>query len=114
MINYVFFTDRLRHLIKNLDRKPKKSSKGRTALSTLNLLLAMVYEKMRNPRLGICLNQGFLTFQSEKPESDDNPRNTSPSPCSAFQQLTQEIRNRICLKNIPTLLLFNLIFGQNL
>ena len=114
MINYVFFTDRLRHLIKNLDRKPKKSSKGRTALSTLNLLLAMVYEKMRNPRLGICLNQGFLTFSSEKPESDDNPRNNSPSPSSAFQQLTQEIRNRICLKNIPTLLLFNLIFGQNL
>ena len=108
-----FPSDRLRNLIKNLEKTSKKSPKPqrRSTLSTLNLLLALVYEKMRNPALKISLDRGFLTLQAQN--CQESISNRSSSLPTAFQQLTQGIYNRVCLKNIPTLLLFNLIFGRS-
>ena len=109
----------------------KQNSKDKkSVLSSLNLFLALIYEKMRN-QSKLSTDEKFLLFYQDQyslTSSKNQVENNKTKVCmhdkitflkcdlvpTAFKQLKDGSNGKIYLRNIPTLLLFNLIYGRSL
>ena len=92
--------DRIKRLVKtveNTGQEERNNSKNRTLLSALNLFLSLAYESQ---------------FDVSWLRTID-PHSSGRNP-TALEQLRGKQRGSVYLRNIPTLLLFNLIFGGSL
>ena len=100
----------------------------RTVLSALNLFLSLAYERLRDPT---ALSDKFQNRQSLLPSVKDSVDdkflhqfdvsslgNIDPHTSNRIPTAVEQLRGRqsgsVFLRNIPTLLLFNLIFGRSL
>ena len=104
-------------------------SRGSIDLSSLNLFLSLVYEKLRDPSFIVDETRseepGCMTLYEHKVSIDHQERVCmhdkiafhecdQRSVPSAYQQLKYGNMKKIYIKNIPTLLLFNFIYGRKL
>ena len=88
---------RLLRTVENTGQEERNNSKNRTLLSALNLFLSLAYESQ-------CDVSWLRTV---------DPHSSGRNP-TALEQLRGKQRGSVQLRNIPTLLLFNLIFGGSL
>ena len=119
--------EKIKRLIKTVEQKSdsrEDPSKKRTVLSALNLFLSLAYERLRNPTV-LCgkvqTKPSLLMSLTDCHCADDvswltgniDPQGSNRIP-TAVEQLRGRQNGSVHLGNIPTLLLFNLIFGRSL
>ena len=124
--------EKIKRLMKTVEQQNSHSgqnqNKNRTVLSALNLFLSLAYERLRDPPLlhdhfpnkpslllsvTDCADDKSLAKFDVSLLGNIDPPSTMRIP-TAVEQLRGRQSGSVYLRNIPTLLLFNLIFGRSL
>ena len=121
--------EKIKRLMKTAENKSRNNSeddqgKKRTILSALNLFLSLAYERLREP--SVVSDDKHSLLMSDSPDDkflhhqldvswlgNIDPHTSNRIP-TALEQLRGSKSGSVYLRNIPTLLLFNLIFGRSL
>ena len=121
--------EKIKRLMKTVEQQSREDqNKKRTVLSALNLFLSLAYERLRDPAirrdniptkppLVLSVTDGaddksLAKFDVSLLGNIDPPSSTRIP--TAVEQLRGKQGGTVYLRNIPTLLLFNLIFGRSL
>ena len=120
--------ENIKSVMKAARQNIKDQNKKRSVLSSLNLFLCLAYERLRDPTFltpelrsqdSVLMIQHRAEFEESCNQSDVSrkgvvsPKSRREVP-TAIQQLKGVQEGRLYLRNIPNLLLFNLIHGRSL
>ena len=120
--------ENIKSLMKAARQNIKDQNKKRSVLSSLNLFLCLAYERLRDPTFltpelrsqdSVLMIDHRAEFEKSLNHSDVSrggvvsPKSRREVP-TAIQQLKGVQEGRLYLRNIPNLLLFNLIHGRSL
>ena len=110
--------DNVKLRMKTAQKNINDQNKKRTVLSSLNLFLALAYERLRKPsELSDIKCQDSLLMIAHGDvccREGVEPQPGRGRVPTAVQQLKGGVKGKLYLRNIPTLLLFNLIYGRSL
>ena len=114
---------KIKHIIKTVKNEPEisRNCRNKTLLSSLNLFLALSYEGIRHPDgvMEICRNIATKKHPENVPtirekQREEEKEDICKGKFSAISQLKSGRVEILNARNIPTLLLFNIVYGRSL